>query len=176
MMKPAFMAIGTLSMLLLGGCASIPEGFGPLDTVATVDVQRYLGRWYEIARLPTRFERGCTNTTATYSRLESGMIEVLNECRVDGKVSKIRGRAKVADRKTRAKLKVSFFGPFWADYWIIGLGADYDYAVVGSPNRKYLWILSRNVKMDESAYAMLAELAESQGFDTGRLEKTVHEK
>src|SRR5579885_1618390 len=116
----------------------------PLETVAHVDLDRYVGKWYELARYPNRFERECDrNVTAEYAKQSNG-IEVVNSClKVDGKTKRSEGHAKVQDAATNAKLAVTFFWPFYGKYWVIDLGQDYEYAVVGEPSRKYLWILSR---------------------------------
>ena len=147
---------------------------GTLEVVPHVELKRYLGKWYEIAHLPARFQEGCTNTTATYTLSEDGSISVLNECRRSGKVKKAKGKAKVVDKNSGAKLKVTFFWPFYGDYWIINLGKDYDYAVVGTPNRKYLWILSRTPQMDDGLFSHLIESVKSKGFDVNNLIKTSH--
>jgi apolipoprotein D and lipocalin family protein len=142
-----------------------------------VDLGRYLGTWYEIAAFPQRFQRGCTATTANYSLRKDGLITVLNRCRkgsVDGPEKSAKGRAKVVDRASNAKLKVSFFGPFWGDYWIIDLGASYEYAVVGHPSRDYLWILGRKPTLPEAVYKGILGRLEAQGYETGRLVKTIH--
>jgi apolipoprotein D and lipocalin family protein len=101
-------------------------------------LEKYLGKWYEIAHLPARFQEGCTDTTATYALSEDGSMPVLNQRIRSGKVKRAKGNAKVIDKDSGAKLKVTFFWPFYGDYWIINLGKDYDYAVVGTPDRKYL--------------------------------------
>jgi len=145
------------------------EEYNTLEVVPHVDLNRYLGNWYEIARLPARFQEGCTDTTATYALSEDGSISVLNECRKNGKVKQAKGKAKVVDKNSGAKLKVTFFWPFYGDYWIIDLGKDYDYAVVGTPSRKYLWILSRTPKMDTKLFSQLIESVKSKGFDVNRL-------
>lgn len=147
-----------------------------LEVVAQVDLQRYLGRWYEIAHLPFRFENDCTDITATYSLSKDGKISVLNECLKNGKLKQAKGKAKVVDKSTGAKLKVTFFWPFSADYWIIDLGKNYEYAVVGTPNRKYLWILNRTPQMDDALFAQLVESAKSKGFDVNKLIKTPHNR
>ena len=147
----------------------------PLGTVEHVDLQRYLGTWYEIASFPQRFQRGCTATTATYALRPDGQIDVLNRCRkdaLDGPERAARGRARVVDRTSNAKLEVSFFWPFWGDYWIIDLGQDYDFAVVGHPSRDYLWILSRTPTMDPGRYASVVRKLEAQGYETARLQRT----
>ena len=143
-----------------------------LDVVPHVELERYLGKWYEIAHLPAKFQDGCSETTATYTLSKNGSISVLNECRRKGKVTRAEGKAKVVDRTTGAKLKVTFFWPFYGDYWILKLGNDYDYSVVGTPNRKYLWILSKTPKMDDELFSQLIEFAKSKGFDLANLIRT----
>ena len=145
-----------------------------LEVVPHVELQRYLGKWYEIAHLPARFEEGCSEITATYSLAEDGSISVLNECKKNGKLKLAKGKAKVVDKSSGAKLKVTFFWPFYGDYWIIDLGKDYDYAVVGTPNRRYLWILSRTPQMDTKLFSQLIELVKSKGFDVENLIRTSH--
>src|SRR5690606_10310949 len=120
----------------------------PLQTVDAVDLERYSGSWYEIAAFPQRFQKGCTDTTATYAPREDGEIDVTNRCRKDGEWDVTEGRARVVDPETRAKLEVSFFPLTWGDYWIIDLSPEYRWAVVGHPSRDYLWILSRTPSLD----------------------------
>ena len=173
-----------LSLLLLGvlamtGCATsttvrlhLPE----LQTVPYVDLRRYLGLWYEIASFPQSFQRGCTGSTATYSLRSNGDIDVVNRCRIgslDGKEKMAKGLAQVVDRTTNAKLRVSFFRPFWGDYWIIDLGADYEFAVVGHPSRDYLWILSRTPTMDPTVYDGIVGRLREQGYEVDRLNRTL---
>jgi len=135
-------------------------------TVNHVDLKRYTGLWYEISKIPNRFQKNCTgNTTASYSLNDNGTIKVVNSCREeDSEMDTAEGIAKVVDKKTNSKLEVSFvsilgINLFWGDYWIIGLGDDYDYAVIGTPNRKYGWILSRTKQLTEEklneAYSIL---------------------
>jgi apolipoprotein D and lipocalin family protein len=143
-----------------------------LEVVSKVELEKYLGKWYEIARLPAGFQKDCDQTTATYSLLKNGEISVLNECVRDGKYKKAKGKAKVADKTTNAKLKVTFFWPFYGDYWIIKLGEAYDYAVVGTPNRRYLWILSRTPKMDDALFSQIMDFVKSKGFNVEKLIKT----
>jgi apolipoprotein D and lipocalin family protein len=150
------------------------EGHNTLEVVPHVELERYLGKWYEIAHFPARFQEGCADTTATYTLSGDGSISVLNECIRNGKVKQAKGKAKVVDKNSGAKLKVTFFWPFYGDYWIIDLGKDYDYAVVGTPNRKYLWILSRTPQMDGKLFSQLVESAKSKGFDMNNLIKTSH--
>jgi apolipoprotein D and lipocalin family protein len=150
------------------------EEHNSLEVVPNVKLEKYLGKWYEIAHLPFRFEDNCTDITATYSLSRNGNVSVLNECLKDGKLKQAKGKAKVVDKNTGAKLKVTFFWPFSADYWIIDLGKEYDYAVVGTPNRKYLWILSRTPQMDDKLFSQLIESVRSKGFDLNKLIKTSH--
>lgn len=150
--------------------------------VPSVDLARYVGRWYEIARLPNRFQKKCEgDVAATYTLRVDGGMDVLNQCRKkSGELAKAKGRARVADRKgPNTKLEVRFapaflsFLPFvWGDYWIIDLAPDYSYAVVGAPDRKYLWILSRTPRMDEGVYEHAVSRAAAEGFDVSRLVKT----
>ncbi len=144
-----------------------------LEVVPRVDLKRYLGKWYEIAHLPAKFQDGCSETTATYSLNDDRTISVRNECKRNGKLKTAKGKAKVVDQATGAKLKVSFFWPFYGDYWIVKLGSNYEYSVVGNPDRKYLWILSRTPQMDEKLFSELTEFAKSKGFDTMRLIRTI---
>jgi apolipoprotein D and lipocalin family protein len=146
----------------------------PLRAVDCVDLRRYAGKWYEIARYPNRFQRDCeSDTTATYVLRDDGKVQVVNACRdKTGTMKTARGTAKVSDRNTNTKLKVTFFWPFYGDYWIIGLSADYQYAIVGEPKRKYLWILSRSPQMHEETYVKVLEQVRSLGYDPVRLQKT----
>lgn len=144
----------------------------PLETVPKVDVKRYMGTWYEIASFPQRFQKGCSCTMAKYSLNENGTVKVDNSCTAYGKKKQSIGKAKVVDKKTNAKLKVTFFWPFYGKYWIIDLAEDYSYAVVGHPNRKYLWILSRTPQMDELEYRTIVERAKAKGFDITKLKVT----
>lgn len=144
----------------------------PLETVAHVDLNKYLGKWYEIAAFPQRFEKGCSCTSAEYSLKPNGDIEVKNTCLKDGKIKTAIGKAVVKDKTTNAKLSVQFFWPFSGKYWIIALAPDYSYAVVGHPNRDYLWILSRKPVMDEQTYRYLLVKVAEKGFDIRRIVKT----
>ena len=147
----------------------------PLEVVSYVDLQRYLGKWYEIATIPQRFQKGCVGVTAEYSLRKNGDIQVVNTCvqgTLDGAVRTVRGRAWVVDKTTNAKLRVRFFWPFSGAYWIIGLDADYQWAVVGHPNRNYLWILSRSPQMDDALYNGLLQTIAGKGYDLTRIQKT----
>ena len=153
-----------------------PATTKPLEVVPHVDLQRYLGTWYEIATIPQRFQMGCVGVTAEYSLRTNGDIQVVNTClkeTLDGKIRRARGKARVVDRTTNAKLKVSFFWPFWGAYWIIGLDADYQWAIVGHPNRTYLWILGRSPQMDDTLYQELLALIAKKGYDLSKIKKTL---
>ena len=149
------------------------------EVVNHVDLSKYAGLWYEIAKIPNRFQKHCVSgTTAQYKIRDDGKIEVINSCiESDGEKDIAEGVAKVVDESTNAKLEVSFvsiFGInlFWGDYWIIGLDDNYEYAVIGTPTRKYGWILARSPKLDElklkEAYAVLT----SQGYNVSEFEMT----
>lgn len=164
-----------LVLLGLSACAKPPVNRAadiPLTTEAQVDLDRYLGRWYEIARFPNSFEKNCEGVTAEYARRDDGLISVVNTCRksgVDGKAEVANGRARVVDADTNAKLEVSFFGPFWGDYWILDLDEDYSLSLVGEPQGRYLWVLARTPEIsDEKRTSTLARL-QALGYDTSAL-------
>ena len=162
-------------LLMLAACAEPPVNRAaspPLQTVAGVEVERYLGRWYEIARFPNRFEENCEGVTADYALREDGLIAVTNTCREgapDGPVKAAKGRARIVDAQTNAKLEVSFFGPFWGDYWIIDLAADYSLAIVGEPEGRYLWVLSRTPTISEARLAETISTLKGFGYNTDAL-------
>lgn len=146
-----------------------------LETVPNVDLQRYMGKWYEIASFPQRFEKGCTCTMAEYELTDKGYVRVINSCRKDspaGKLTVAKGKAFIVEGSNNARLKVQFFWPFRGDYWIIDLAQDYSYAVVGAPDRKYLWILCRATKMDEGLYQDILKRIAQKGFDVSKLQRT----
>ena len=161
--------------LLLAACAGPTKG-PPVRTVPSVDLARYTGTWYEIARYPNSFQKGCRDTTAVYILRPDGEITVVNRCLkgADGKVAEARGRAWLAEPPDATRLKVTFFWPFRGDYWIIDLGENYEYAVVGTPDRKYLWILGRTPALPADVYAGILERLKEQGFDSEKLLKTGH--
>ena len=146
-----------------------------LETVPNVDLKKYAGKWYEIASFPQRFQKGCNCTTAEYTLTDKDYVIVENRCNrdsINGKESYIKGKAFIVKNSGNAKLKVQFFWPFKGKYWIIDLADDYSYAVVGHPNRKYLWILSRTATMNDSTYqAILSRLVE-KGFDISKIKRT----
>jgi apolipoprotein D and lipocalin family protein len=165
----------TLAAALLAAAGrAAPAG---LPVVPQVDLQRYAGKWYEIASLPQRFQEGCTATTATYTLRDDGKLGVLNECRLgspDGEPKRAEGYAKIADPATNAKLRVTFFWPFFGDYWILELGPEYEYSVVGHPSRDYLWILGRSPRLPQATLDGILERAAALGFDIARLRYTEH--
>ena len=149
-----------------------------LQTVPFVNLEKYAGKWYEIAAIPQWFQKGCNCTTATYTVTDKGYVMVENRCNKDsinGKESYAKGKAFVVENSNNAKLKVQFFWPFKGKYWIIDLGDDYSYAVVGHPNRKYLWILSRTPKMDETLYKEILFRIKEKGFDVSKIKFTKQE-
>ena len=172
-MKQQRFGLFIMTLFLLTNCLSSDKS---LQVVPEVDLSRYLGKWYEIATIPARFQLGCHCVTAEYSLLKKGRIRVINSCRkdsADGPFRSVKGQAKVVKGSNNAKLKVSFFRPFWGDYWIINLDQEnYQWAVVSSPSRKYLWILSRTPEMDEALYEQLVEHCQSVGLNTDLLVKT----
>src|SRR6056297_263026 len=158
-----------IALLLLAACGSHHP---PLPTVDHVDLDRYLGTWYEIARYPAPFQEGCVATSATYSLREDGDIRVLNRCRVntpDGELRVAEGRAKIIDEQSNAKLKVTFFWPFYGDYWVLALDEDYQWALVGEPSRQYLWILSRTRQMDAALFDSIVGRLPALGYDPEKL-------
>lgn len=141
------------ALLALAACAQPPVNRtpGPLPVAESVDLDSYLGRWFEIARYEHNFEKDCVDVTAEYSLREDGLIRVINTCRkaTDGRVEVAQARARIVDGSNNAKLKVSFFGPFWGDYWILDVADDYGWALVGEPEGRYLWILARTPSLPE---------------------------
>ena len=155
---------------------SKPGNEQPLEAVSSVYLNRYLGKWFEIASFPQRFQKGCYCTTAEYSLSKKGYLVVENRCNrgsVTGKQSYIKGKAFVVKHSGNAKLKVQFFWPIRGKYWIIDLADDYSYAAVGHPNRKYLWILSRTPEMNQQVYEGILGRMKEKGFDTNKLNKTL---
>jgi len=177
--------IGAITAVLLSGSTRQAAGQAPtpVRTVASVDLGRYAGDWFEISRFPNWFQRGCAgDVRASYARRADGKIDVINRCRAaDGATTEASGVARVVDTKTSAKLQVRFapavlgFLPFvWGDYWVLGLADDYSWAVVGSPDRRYLWILARTTELDAARLARALDAARANGFDVGRLVTTSH--
>ena len=158
------------------GCANVGMNPAPVETVANLDLDRYLGTWYEIGSLPNRFQKHCVATAATYSRIDPATIRVVNVCRrqrLDGDLRCVQGTAWLAgDGSNPARLKVQFFWPLRGDYWVIALDPEYRWAVVGHPQRKYLWILAREPEMRDLLYRALLQRAAEQEFDVLRVKRT----
>jgi len=147
----------------------------PLATVPTVDLDRYQGRWYEIARFPQRYEKGCHCVYAEYTKNPEGYVEVYNYCRKGGPTGKeegATGKAFPVEGSHNSKLRVQFFWPFRGDYWILDLDPDYRHVLVGSPDRESLWILSRSPRMDRTIYERLVQTARQKGFQVEKLRVT----
>jgi len=161
----------------LMSCAIAGGGSQTLETVDYVDVNQYLGTWYEIEKIPNRFQRKCNATKANYSLKRNGSIRVINTCiRDNGSLQTAKGTATIANSNTNAVLEVSFFflqrwfsGP---NYYILDLASDYSYVLVGSPSRDFLWILSRTKTLDANIIENLKVKAQTLGFDTERMKKT----
>ena len=174
-MKTGKLFLYTPILLLLASCSG---SYPPMRTVDHVDLNRYLGTWYEIARLPNSFQEGCLCTTAEYELIDENTIRVTNTCRQDsalGDLDRAEGKAWVVPNSGNAKLEVSFFWPFKGDYWIIDLDKEnYKYALVGTPSRKYLWILSRAPQLADSINNKLLSVAKQEGFDLTNFIKTEH--
>ena len=166
------------ALLVLAGCAATPPADAP-RTVPAVDLSRYAGVWHEVSRFPNRFQDGsgvsCTDVTAAYEPRPGGRLGVVNRCRnaaAGGAERVAEGRAYAVEGGNGARLRVSFFWPFYGDYWVLGLSPDYRWAVVGDPRRTYLWVLSRTPAMAEADYAAALAIARREGFDTARLRPT----
>lgn len=145
----------------------------PVASVASVDLNRYIGKWYEIGSFPMFFQRNCVgDTTAQYALEADARVSVTNRCRTNSGVQEATGHATVVEGSANARLKVSFFWPFKADYWVIGLDPDYRWAVVGNPNRKYLWLLSRTPQLPKPLLDAALASAGTQGFDLSQLRYT----
>lgn len=181
MRRKTMLLIRSLCLLLAGLSLALNAstaragGNMPLDTVAQVDLNRYLGTWYEIAMLPNRFERQCVSDTQAHYSLDGDTIRVQNRCRTaDGKVDEARGRAKIVAGSGNAKLRVSFFWPFYGNYWILALDEAYSEVLVGEPGREYGWILARRPDLPEARIQALLERASALGFPAQRFQRVAH--
>jgi apolipoprotein D and lipocalin family protein len=166
----------------LAACAT-PEmqSAVPLATVPKVDLDRYLGRWHELARTPNWFQRSCaSDVTADYARRPDGTVSVVNSCRrADGSVDRSEGTARIVDPATNAKLEVAFapeslrwIPAVWGNYWVIDLAPDYRYAIVGEPSRAYLWVLSRTTALDDATWKSIDARIAAAGYDRTKLTRT----
>jgi apolipoprotein D and lipocalin family protein len=172
----ARLALAAGALWSLAACNTADKaGQPPLPTVASVDVQRYIGTWYQQALIPNKFQAMCTsNTRATYA-VDGDGLTVLNQCRkADGQMEEAKGVAKIVEGSNNAKLRVSFFRPFYGDYWVLALGPDYQWVLVGEPSRKFGWILARDAKLDEATYNAILEKAVALGYDKARFVRSVN--
>jgi apolipoprotein D and lipocalin family protein len=161
-----------LSLSLLSGCY---DGAPAPDVAPSVDLQRFQGKWYEIAKLPRLTETNCTGTVANYRMRPDGDLEMTSECHVDtldGPPKAISAKAIVPDRTVAAKLALEI-GGFYGDYWILEVGDSYEYAVIGHPSRAYLWILSRTPALEQETLNAVLERAKAQHYNVDRLEYTL---
>ena len=169
MKLPRLFSCFLLTLLPIQALAQVP-----VVSVASVDLARYSGKWFEIASFPMFFQRNCiADTTAAYAPAKNGAISVLNRCRTESGFDEATGTATVVEGFRNSRLKVSFFWPFKADYWVIGLDPDYRWAVVGNPDRRYLWILSRTPQLAATETAAALASAKDQGFDLTQLRYTL---
>jgi len=163
--------LGFVATLAVVGCAKD----APLDTVPSVDLKRFQGQWYEVAKLPRPTQVDCRGTTATYKLTSDTTLDLVHQCHVGSLTGPLRlsaAHAEVRDTSATAKLAVDFGAGFYGDYWVIDLGENYQYAVIGHPSRQYLWILSRTPSLDTAVLGKLLDRAREKGFDTSKLEYT----
>ena len=162
------LALCTLPIALLAACAGSP---GPVGNSAVpepakaVELDRYLGKWFEMARYEAPFQKDCEGVTADYALREDGKISVVNSCTKDGKRTTADGKAKIVEGSGNAKLKVSFFGPFYGDYWILDRAEDYSWAIVGEPSGRYLWMLTREAQPEPAVRALIEARVRELGYD-----------
>jgi apolipoprotein D and lipocalin family protein len=166
--------VSTLTLALACISPSMAADLPPPQTVASVDINRYLGTWYEIANFPRFFQRQCVgDTTADYTARKDGNVDVQNRCRKrDGSFDEAHGVAELVKGSNNAKLEVTFLPPFSGDYWIIGLDPDYRWSVVASPNRKSLWILSRTPQLPKTQLDLALKVLNEQGYPLDKLKYT----
>lgn len=172
-------AIITMLGAVLAACSPAGPSGNPSvpQPVKPVEIDRYVGYWFELARYENQFERNCEAVTADYSLREDGMVRVVNTCReggITGRRKASEGRAKIVANSGNAKLKVSFFGPFYGDYWILDRAEDYSWSIVGEPSGRYLWILTRTPKPTKTIRNMLVEKTKALGYDVDMLRWTQH--
>ena len=177
MARKVYYPIATFILLILIICCNNAKTqSNAMKTVEKVNLERYMGTWYEIARFPHSFEKGLVGVSATYSLKKNGKVDVLNQGYKDslsGKLKRAKGFAKLPDLSVPGRLMVYFFWPFGGEYLILDLDENYQYVLVGSSSKNYLWILCRTKTMDETVYSNLLKKAESLGFDTSKLEKVL---
>ena len=165
-----------LALALLGFLAAC-DNTHPLPTASSVDLQKYQGTWYEIAMLPNRFQAMCVSDTTAQYQQASNAINVTNRCRkADGNIEEALGTAKVVDGSGNAKLRVSFFWPFYGDYWILALDNTYQWVLVGEPERQFGWVLARTPELDHPTLAAIMSKAGELGYDKSKFRLTPHSK
>jgi apolipoprotein D and lipocalin family protein len=180
--RPALLGlIAAIAAAGVAGCTSFKGG--PVGNAAVpsparaVDLNRYVGRWYEMARYEAPFQKDCEAVTADYTVTSPGRILVVNTCRkgeIDAKASTAKGKAKVVAGSDNAKLRVSFFGPFYGDYWVLDHAEDYSWSIVGEPSGRYLWMLTRTAKPDAATRADLERRVRAMGYDWSLVRQTQH--
>ncbi len=162
------LALSLLPFALISACAGKP---GPVGNNAVpepakaVELDRYLGKWFEMARYEAPFQKGCDGVTADYSLRKDGKIKVINSCTKEGKTTTAKGKAKIVEGSGNAKLKVSFFGPFYGDYWVLDRAEDYSWAIVGEPSGRYLWMLTRQAQPEPQVRARIEARVKELGYD-----------
>jgi apolipoprotein D and lipocalin family protein len=170
-----FFASITLCGVLLGLGACRTTDLAPLPTAGPIDLARYSGTWFEVAHLPNRFQADCAADTQAHYALEGEMIRVVNRCREsNGTIKQARGIAKRLEASENAKLRVSFFRPFYGDYWILAIDPDYQWVLVGEPTRRYAWVLSRQPRLSAELVDQILARAADLGFDRAAFRFTVH--
>ena len=178
-MKKRHALVISTAILALSGCSTFEAG--PVGNRAVpepakpVEVDRYLGRWYELARYEAGFQKDCEGVTADYSLKAPGQIKVINTCRkgaVDGNAEQATGKAKIVAGSNNAKLRVSFFGPFYGDYWVLDRAEDYSWSIVGEPSGRYLWLLHRQPNPGAATLSRMKSRAAELGYDVGLLRIT----
>ena len=174
------LSLGLAAATTVGLAAALPacQHQPALDVAQNVDLNRFQGKWFEVAKLPRPTQLDCNGTTAFYTLKSDGTMSVVNECKIGsltGSPRAVTMSAKVPDASVPAKLSLDFGGGFYGDYWILAVGDSYEYAVVGHPTREYLWILSRTPVLEASKLQAAIDLASSRQFDTSRLEYTTQQ-
>jgi apolipoprotein D and lipocalin family protein len=164
---PVHRAVVLALSIVLSACNTADKATDPpLPTVASVDVSRYVGTWYQQALIPNSFQAMCvSNTRATYA-VDGDGLTVLNQCRnAKGDMEEAKGVAKIVEGSNNAKLRVSFFRPFYGDYWVLALEPNYQWVLVGAPSRKFGWVLSRSAQLDDATYNTILDKAAALGYD-----------
>lgn len=163
------------TVAMLASCST--PNYAPLPTVASVDLSRYQGKWFEVALIPNRFQRMCVADTQAEYKQDDDLIRVTNRCRKeDGSIEKANGVAKIVEGSNNAKLRVSFFRPFYGNYWVLALDPSYQWVLVGEPSRKYGWVLSRTAQLDPSTLNKILDEAEKRGYNRSAFKTSAQTK